>query len=193
MKHLNELKKILRKIFSNCRKMFGLDKKKGEKMEWLIYAKFSNLSFYIKKCRDMGMKDTSRISQFHQKMLLAFEHLKHIYQYRTPITLRAYSKIFMFVLPICYGPFFAFLSQEYTPQYLVYVVPILFSVILVSLDNIQDHLENPFDQVGEDDVVINAEKFVERLGLAPPGPLPDAARDLQPRDTRSPAWSGVDS
>jgi len=36
-------------------------------------------------------------------------------------------------------------------------------VILVSLDNIQEHLENPFDLVGEDDVAINAEKFVSRL------------------------------
>jgi hypothetical protein len=39
----------------------------------------------------------------------------------------------------------------------------MFAVILVSLDNIQNHLENPFDQLGEDDVVINAEKFVSRL------------------------------
>ena len=40
---------------------------------------------------------------------------------------------------------------------------ILFSMILVCLDNIQDHLENPFDLVGEDDVIINAEKFIESL------------------------------
>ena len=26
-----------------------------------------------------------------------------------------------------------------------------------------EHLENPFDQVGQDDVMINAEKFMERL------------------------------
>ena len=44
-------------------------------------------------------------------------------------------------------------------------MPILGSLILVGLANIQDHLENPFDQVGEDDVVINAEKFVARLEL----------------------------
>jgi hypothetical protein len=35
--------------------------------------------------------------------------------------------------------------------------------VLVSLDNVQDHLENPFDFVGSDDVFINAEKFVETL------------------------------
>ena len=32
-----------------------------------------------------------------------------------------------------------------------------------ALDSIQEHLENPFDQIGQDDVSINAEKFVERL------------------------------
>jgi hypothetical protein len=36
-------------------------------------------------------------------------------------------------------------------------MPILYSFILVSLDNIQDHLENPYDNVGEDDIDINAD------------------------------------
>jgi hypothetical protein len=36
-------------------------------------------------------------------------------------------------------------------------------LVLVSLENIQEHLENPFDQIGQDDVSINAEKFVDWL------------------------------
>ncbi|MDP6524707.1 MAG: hypothetical protein QGI24_03065 [Kiritimatiellia bacterium] len=44
-------------------------------------------------------------------------------------------------------------------------MPVLFTTIPVSLDNIQEHLENPFDQIGEDDITINAERFVERLAL----------------------------
>ncbi len=49
------------------------------------------------------------------------------------------------------------------------VFPIVFSINSAykrreaALDNIQEHLENPFDQIGQDDVSINAEKFVERL------------------------------
>jgi predicted membrane chloride channel (bestrophin family) len=39
-------------------------------------------------------------------------------------------------------------------------MPILYSFILVSLDNIQDHLENPFDEVGEDDIVIDADETI---------------------------------
>ena len=42
-------------------------------------------------------------------------------------------------------------------------MPVLFSVVLCFLGHVQGHLENPFDQVGEDDVVINPEKFVDSL------------------------------
>lgn len=94
--------------------------------------------------------------------MAAFESIKHVYQYRTPRTLRAFSEFFIVILPIVYGPHFAHLGADSTSN-IHYLMPILLSVILVSLDNIQNHLENPFDQIGEDDVNINAEKFAQRL------------------------------
>jgi predicted membrane chloride channel (bestrophin family) len=42
-------------------------------------------------------------------------------------------------------------------------MPVLYSFILVSLDNIQDHLENPFDDVGEDDIHFNVEETTQLL------------------------------
>ena len=45
------------------------------------------------------------------------------------------------------------------------LMPVLFTTILVGQDNTQEHLENRFDQIGQDDIVINAEKFVARLDL----------------------------
>ncbi|MCP4898312.1 MAG: hypothetical protein GY906_15165 [bacterium] len=80
--------------------------------------------------------------------------MKHVYQYRNPRTLRAFSDFFIVVLPIAYGPHFARMAGE-SSYGLHFIVPVLFSIILVSLDNIQNHLENPFDQIGEDDVTIN--------------------------------------
>lgn len=65
-----------------------------------------------------------------------------------------------------YGPYFAFVAtNEDSSQSagLAYFMPVLFSLLLVSLDQIQAYLENPFDQVGEDDIVINAEKFLRTL------------------------------
>ena len=99
-------------------------------------------------------------------MNLAFEQIKHIYQYRTPRTLRTFSDIFITVLPPLYGPYFAYIAADFSPG-LTYLMPVLFALVLASLDNIQEHLENPFDQVGQDDVTINAEKFMDRLAVAP--------------------------
>jgi predicted membrane chloride channel (bestrophin family) len=167
-----ELKKLLQQNLSNCRDMFHASKKKMEKDEKNIYINLSKLSLFIKefRSRGMGSSEVSRCNQYLSKMIAAFESMKHIYQYRTPRGLRAYSKIFVHTLPIVYGPYFAFQAKDMVLEngwnpYLGLVMPILFSVVLISLDNIQDHLENPFDLVGEDDVKINAEKFVDRLDL----------------------------
>jgi hypothetical protein len=39
------------------------------------------------------------------------------------------------------------------------VPPGLFSLVLVGLDNIQDHVEHPCDQVGEDDVRLDGDSM----------------------------------
>ncbi|MCG8588176.1 MAG: hypothetical protein MJE66_02715, partial [Proteobacteria bacterium] len=154
----------LLELFQACREFFQQPIEKTEAAEHRVYASFSQLSLVIRSFRDAGLAsgEVSRCNQYLSKTIGAFETVKHIYQYRTPRTLRAYSHLFIYLLPIVYGPYFAAISSDYDPR-LVFAMPILFSVILVSLDNIQDHLENPFDQVGEDDVRINAEKFVASL------------------------------
>ena len=159
-----EAKDALAELLGACRTLFRTPVDEMQDKETAVYAGFSRLSLFIKSLRAQGLAggEVSRCNQYLSKMLLAFEHVKHIYQYRTPRTLRAYSQFFIYVLPIIYGPYFAWLSKEYASN-LEFVMPILFSVVLVSLENIQEHLENPFDLVGEDDVVINVEKFIARL------------------------------
>jgi predicted membrane chloride channel (bestrophin family) len=166
-----ELKKLLQENLAECREMFHERKEKMEKHEKKVYENFSKMSLFIKGFRDRGMgsSEVSRCNQYLSKMMAAFESMKHIYQYRTPRGLRAYSKVFVHTLPILYGPYFAHLANDQVLEsglnpYVVMIMPVLFALVLVGLDNIQDHLENPFDLVGEDDVKINAEKFIDRLG-----------------------------
>lgn len=150
-----------------CRTLFAQPIEEMAKNEERVYAIFSRLSVFIKDdLRGKGLPsgEVSRCNQFLSKMIIAFEDIKHIYQYRTPRTLSAFSDFFVTVLPIVYGPYFAAVAKDYSTG-LAYVMPVLFTTILVSLDNIQEHLENPFDQIGEDDIIINAEKFVARLDL----------------------------
>lgn len=161
-----KLKELLGEFLKSSRKLFSEPILNMRTNEEAVYRNFSNLSRFIQEFRKKGLAsgEVSRCNQFLSKMMIAFENVKHIYQYRTPRTLRAYCDVFIVVLPIIYGPYFAYLAIEYA-RGLEYIMPILFSVVLVSLDNIQSHLENPFDQIGEDDVIINAELFLERLYL----------------------------
>ena len=98
--------------------------------------------------------ETSRVNQYVSKMIIAFDNLQVVHTYRTPVTLRAYSKVFIYIFPIIYGPYFASTFNDFSAN-LEYVMPVLYSFILVSLDNIQDHLEHPFDEIGEDDIRID--------------------------------------
>ncbi len=127
-------------------------------------GKLSDLSMFLQQFRDLGIHGTemSRIDQYMARIGGAIENMKVILKYRTPITLRAYSKISIYSFPISYGPYFVYAAQEYTYG-LAYVMPVIFSFILVSLDNIQSHLENPFDQIGEDDIKFGTKRFEEML------------------------------
>lgn len=159
-----ELKEHLKKLMEACRHMFTKPVSELEKHEKGVYESFKELSIFIKKMRGYGLPsgEASRSNQFLSKMMISFERIKHIYQYRTPRTLRTYSDIFIVILPVLYGPYFAYKAGEYSIG-LEYAMPILYSVILVALDNIQSHLENPFDQQGEDDISFNVEKFITNL------------------------------
>lgn len=162
---LQRFREELKTLFEASKTLFKNPQSDMRKNEEAVYKAFSNLSKTIRtELREKGLAtgEVSRCNQYLSKMFVSFERIKHIYQYRTPNSLRAFSDFFISILPIVYGPYFAQISQEFSPH-LIYVMPILLTFILVSLDNIQDHLENPFDEIGEDDITINTEQFIQRL------------------------------
>jgi hypothetical protein len=143
---------LMKKMFQTKEESHWRDNEKK------MYDLFSQMSLLTMELRNYGVQsgEISRISQYVSKMIIAFDNMKIIHDYRTPVTLRSYSKFFIYIFPVVYGPYFASTFHDYS-AHLEYVMPVLYSFILVSLDNIQDHLENPFDDVGEDDIHINAE------------------------------------
>ena len=94
-------------------------------------------------------------------VIVSFENLSAISDYRTPRGLRAYSKIFLNIFPIIFAPYFAYLNQELS--FLGYVVALLFSTVLVILSNIQDNVENPFDFKGLDDIDLDKENRFKNI------------------------------
>ena len=168
---IQHLESVLAELLRSCRNMFKGSREEMPANERAVYAAFSDLSSFVKRMRAEGLAsgECSRCNQYISKMVVSFESVKHIYQYRTPRTLRAFSDFFILILPLVYGPYFAHQAIAYEAAALTYVMPVLFAVILTGLDNIQAHLEDPFDQIGPDDVAINAEKFVELLGCGEEG------------------------
>jgi hypothetical protein len=165
----NDLPKRVRTIVGDMTVLMREMFKSNHRQEWQqnetkIYSYFSQLSLLTMEMRNHGVQsgEISRISQYVSKMIIAFDNLKIIHTYRTPITLRAYSKVFIYIFPIIYGPYFASTFHDFSAS-LEYVMPILYSFILVSLDNIQDHLEHPFDEVGEDDILIDEREVIAHM------------------------------
>ncbi len=157
----------LKEIFIKIREYFLTNNENdADQREKELYISFSNLSKTIEGLRDRGLSgsEVSRVNSHLTKLIISFESLKHIFQYRTPKTLRTYSKIFIYLIPVVYAPYFAYIADG-KDLIFAFIMPLLFSLIFTSLDNIQGHLENPFDQIGEDDIKINAEKFASTLEL----------------------------
>lgn len=147
------------KVYDSVRDFF-VGKKHDNEKEADISDRVKELSKTVQELRNFDLQsgEMSRVNQYVSKILVDIENLKAIYIYRTPITLRAYSRVFIYSFPVLYGPYFVYAAQHYSLG-LEYMMPVLFSFILVSLDNIQQHLENPFDQIGEDDIKFDVEKF----------------------------------
>jgi predicted membrane chloride channel (bestrophin family) len=139
-------------------------KSKKDGHETALFEKVSALSEHIQMVREKELNpgEVSRMNQYLSKILVDIENIKMIRTYRTPLTLRAYSRVFIYSFPVIYGPYFEYTASSYAHG-LEYVMPVMFSFILISLDNIQEHLENPFDQIGEDDVKFDVEQLEQLL------------------------------
>lgn len=161
-----EARDALLQLFNACRAMVMAPLSERDPYETTVMNAFSRLSGVIENLRLAGLSATecSRCNQYLARMMTAFETIKHIHKYRTPRTLRAFSDFFILLLPVLYGPYFAYLTEDLSRE-LFFVMPILFALIFTGLANIQDDLENPFDGIGKDDVAIDPERYLATLDM----------------------------
>lgn len=117
------------------------------------YDLFSQISQSNEKLRDAGLAATevSRVNNYLRSMMQDFEKMRAIADYRTPSTLRAFSKVYLNAFPLLYAPLYAKIAEEAGLGF-GFGVAVAFAFVLVGLDNVQDKLEDPFDGIGDDDV-----------------------------------------
>ncbi|MGH7554910.1 MAG: hypothetical protein ACREMQ_18065 [Longimicrobiales bacterium] len=146
-----------------------------------VYGCFSEISATNEELRLGGVhpSDVKKLHQYVSLMMLEFERIRNVRFYRTPASIRAYGQVFLNLLPILFAPHFAYMSQTRLPA-IGFGMAGLYSLILVSLDNIQEALENPFDQFGEDDIILDGAAHylaaTRRVEPAQAGALPTSGR-----------------
>lgn len=83
------------------------------------------------------------------------ENVHAINIHRTPISLKAYCLIFIYIFPLIYVPTVIHQVGPEQSQWITYFLVLITQFILISLYNIQHQLEYPFDDKGLDDIQLN--------------------------------------
>ena len=89
-------------------------------------------------------------------MCLSFEKLRVIREYRSPRSIRSFTKVLIFAIPLILSPYYIHIGRSqdqkpinnWSPYYISLMVAFVFGV----LQGVQDKLDDPFDGMSEDDV-----------------------------------------
>lgn len=99
-----------------------------------------------------------KIIRFVQEVNEGMENTISLKMHGTPISMRAYCLVFVFVFPFVFSPTIVY-HLPHAPVFLTYGLSVLHGFILISLYNVQIQMENPFDQIGLDDIQLDEFRF----------------------------------
>lgn len=108
--------------------------------------------FLSDKDEFIGRPMRDKVFRYMNDLHESIENLRAINIHRTPISLKAYCVVFIYLFPLIYAPTIISDIGLGKPQWITYFIVLISEFILISLYNIQDQLEYPFDDVGLDDI-----------------------------------------
>lgn len=98
-------------------------------------------------------------------MCHAFERLRVIREYRPPRTIRSFTKVFIFLMPIVLSPYYVHMGIKSGNLWSPYYIAVLTSFIFGTLQGVQDVLDDPFDGISEDDINLGQVKSFLNLTI----------------------------
>ncbi|MEQ9209869.1 MAG: hypothetical protein RLN96_08525, partial [Pseudomonadales bacterium] len=112
-----------------------------------------------------------KIIRFLKDVNASMENTVGLKLHGTPVSLRAYCLVFIYMFPFVFIP--TLMNEMATSNPIViYLLAIVHGFILISLYNVQDHMEDPFDQVGLDDVKLEEFHFAKTTDMTPQAATP---------------------
>lgn len=111
--------------------------------------------FVQRNQEELSSRSKDRILRLMRDLHDAVENLHAIHTHRTPVSLKAYCLVFIYLFPLIYAPTVINSVGSNTHPGISYLIVALTQFILISLYNIQDQLEYPFDNHGLDDIKLD--------------------------------------
>lgn len=115
--------------------------------------------FTLDKTSTIPRNLRDKVFRFMKDLHESIENVFAIHTHRTPISLKAYCEIFIYIFPFLYVPTIIYNVGIDNSQSIVYSIVQLTQFILISLYNIQNQLEYPFDDIGLDDIKLDGFKI----------------------------------
>ncbi len=116
-------------------------------------------TFILKHREFIKRSYSDKMYRYMNDVQEGMENLLAIHTHRTPINLKAYCEIFIYLFPFIYAPTIINNIGLDAPHWFTYFIVIITEFILISLFNIQDKLEFPFDNDGLDDIKLDGFKL----------------------------------
>ncbi|XP_074625818.1 uncharacterized protein LOC141884033 isoform X2 [Acropora palmata] len=122
----------------------------------VVYEDLSDISQLNDKLRASSLPHNSplitRLIHYHNLMCHSFERLRVIREYRSPRTIRSFTKVFIFIMPIVLSPYYVHMGYRSQNTWSPYFIAVLSTFIFGTLQGVQDVLDDPFDGISEDDI-----------------------------------------
>ncbi len=150
-----EIQELINNIYTLMVDYLGPKTCSHEKLNTQVHKVF----LFIKQNNEqIGNNTSNKIFRFMKDVHESMGNIVAVNNHRTPIAIRAYCLIFIYLYPIIYTPALFNKLQDgisLNGSWIVYLLSGISTFILISLYNVQDQMENPFDQHGLDDIRLN--------------------------------------
>lgn len=145
----NEVSDILLNISNNLMTQLKNNSHETAKLDGNIDELYQ---FIQRQKETISGKREEKIFRLMQDLHETIENVHAINVHRTPISLKAYCLIFIYIFPFIYAPAIIHRVGMERSVWITYFIVVLSQFILISLYNIQNQLEYPFDDKGMDDI-----------------------------------------
>lgn len=131
-----------------------------------VRNRIDEVFMFLNENRDTISNGTSlKIIRFLKDAHESVENTVGLKMHGTPVSLRAYCLVFIYAFPLVFVPTLVN-DLANSPAWVIYSLSVIHGFVLISLYNVQDAMENPFDQIGLDDIKLE-EFYFQRVGAIP--------------------------